>query len=143
MKKIPLLATALLFLSLSCTKNYTTPAPPSNPNPIIGSWVGSYVSSASSAVHGPHYLRLDILSDSVVFTSGQGEGDNGVTSYARGKWTLKGTAFTVIDTAIDAAGTNTQSYTASYDSTAGTLNGTYNDTNGVTDTGPITLNREP
>lgn len=112
-------------------------------NPIVGEWVGTFHVDHTPAVDS-FYYRLDISSDSIVYTTGEGDLYNGVTTYSAGPWKLQGTAFSATVTAIDGTNSNVQTLTAVYNSTAGTLsNGVYIDITGISQTGTFTLNRVP
>ena len=112
-------------------------------NPIVGEWVGTFHIDFTAAAN-VFYYRLDIRSDSTVYTTGESGLYDGTTTYASGPWKLRGTAFSASVTALDASHTNVQTLTANYDSTAGTLSsGVYIDVSGSSQTGTFTLTRVP
>jgi hypothetical protein len=132
-----ILVATLLFSSISCSKSNSNPAVA---NPILGSWAGSYQLDINPGL-GSFYYRFDIVSDSIVFVSGNGT--NGTSWYATGKWTLKGTAFGATVTTLDGLDDNVQSLTAVYDGVSGTLNtGIWKDIAGSNSgTGTFSLSR--
>ena len=130
---------ASLFF-VSCKK--TTPTPTAtNPNPIVGLWVGTY--QINDAVYlGSFYYSYNLFSDSTVIQ--QGGGTNGQIWTGKGTWSLSGdSAWTATLTNTDlSSGSWTQHITARYDSTAGTLSqGKWIYTSGSTQAGTFSLKR--
>ncbi|MES1159205.1 MAG: hypothetical protein ABUM51_00465 [Bacteroidota bacterium] len=122
MKKIlffSILSTSLFFVA--CTKKTVIEAPPTNtnPNPIVGLWVGTFQITGATNL-GSFYQSFSLFPDSTLIE--EGGGSNGQMWLGKGTWSLKGTAWSATITNGDISqGTWTQQATAKYDSVAGTL----------------------
>jgi len=144
MKKIFFFTIALASLFMvSCTK--TTPTPPAvtntNPNPIVGLWVGTYQINDAGYL-GDFYYSFSLFSDSTLVQ--QGGGSNGQVWTGKGTWSLAGDSVwtALISNADVSQGSLTQRITARYDSTAGTLShGTWVYLTGGTQSGTFSLKR--
>ncbi|MES1159204.1 MAG: hypothetical protein ABUM51_00460 [Bacteroidota bacterium] len=141
MKKIfmcSLMLTSLFFVA--CTKTTTVTSPPTNPNPIIGLWVGTYQID-NEANLGSYYYSFSLFSDSTFVQ--QGGGSNGQIWTGIGTWSLKGTAWSATLSNTDiSSGPLTQVVTATYDSVAGTLShGVWRNTSGTSAAGTFSLKR--
>jgi hypothetical protein len=110
---------ASLFVA-SCKKTTITQSTtPTNPNPIVGLWVGSYQLDSDPSI-GTFYYGSNIFSDSTVIQQGGGTG--GGINTSQGTWTLHDSLWTATLTATDLTQqANVQIITAIYDSVAGTL----------------------
>ena len=144
MKKIlffTVMLTSLVFGA--CTKKTIVEAPPTdtNPNPIVGLWVGTFqIDNAPSL--GPYYYSYNLFADSTLVQ--QGGAPNGQIWAGKGTWSLKsGTAWSAAVTNTDMGSPSwAQTITATYDSVGGTLStGKWKFTSGGNTTGTFTLKR--
>ncbi|HWK05327.1 MAG TPA: hypothetical protein VNS58_16925 [Puia sp.] len=121
MKKFLFFSVTLVSLFVaSCKKTtITSPTTPTNPNPIVGLWVGLYQVDGAASL-GSFYYGLSLFSDSTIIQ--QGGTPNGQIYTSAGTWSLHDSLFSATLTGTDLTiPANIQTITAIYDSTAGTL----------------------
>lgn len=126
---------SMLFIFYSCSKTNNTPT---NPNPIVGLWMGTYT---GTEVAGKNlYYSFDLRADSTVLS--QSLGGDGNTYYSSGTWSLSGTNFTATITAQNFSNAGVvQNITATYSSANGTLTGQAVHASDATKIFVFTLNR--
>lgn len=122
MKKILFFSMILASLFfVACTKKtiVNPPATDTNPNPIVGLWVGTFQVTGATNL-GSYYYSLSLFPDSTLVE--EGGGSNGLLWLGKGTWSLKGTTWSANITNGDVSqGTWAQQATAKYDSVGGTL----------------------
>ena len=95
MKKLLLLAFVFTAVFTSCKKENTCPAPPPDPNRIIGTWSGQYSGSDPTPPNTNCCIELKSNGE-MIFHDGRLTPDASTLSQFRGTWTLNGNIFKCI-----------------------------------------------
>ncbi len=132
-RKLLFLFFALSFLFISCSKKTDDVV-----YPITGLWAGTYTSD-DGGQQPPLYYSFDIRSDSTIVI--QGHGNDGVTYYSYGTWSISGSSFsssTVTKNGFNGNNSGVTETTTAIFSNKGKLDGVWKT---IYHTGKFTLER--